>query len=130
MLNSKNTPNWKPIVSGDITTTRTYTKVIDTPLTLNTTEQEISTGNGLFYIPLQVFSGKQQAVITIYYTVTVTNGSTTYDGEASSTVNLSEIVGKKEGLALTLTKDLDLAHVVYDLDSSSQATEPSYVRKN
>lgn len=130
VLNSKNTPNWKPIVSGDITTTRTYTKVLDTPLTLNTTEQEISTGNGLFYIPLQVFSGKQQAVITIYYTVTVTNGSTTYDGEASSTVNLSEIVGKKEGLALTLTKDLDLAHVVYDLDSSSQATEPSYVRKN
>ena len=67
VLNSRNSPNWKSIVSGDVTTTRTYTKMASFLLT--TDAQTISEGDGLFYIPLQVSTDKQQAVITVYYIV-------------------------------------------------------------
>lgn len=128
VLNSQETPDWKQIVSGDVTTSRTLT--INTDVALTTTSTDISTGQGLFYIPLQVDIAPQRADITVEYTVNVTAGGT-YTGTATGSFDLSTDVGqigKKQAIALTLNKDLDLAHLVYALTSDS-ATEPSYVRK-
>ena len=128
VLNSQETPDWKQIVSGDVTTSRTLT--INTAVALTTTSTDISTGQGLFYIPLQVDIAPQRADITVEYTVNVTAGGT-YTGTATGSFDLSTDVGqigKKQAIALTLNKDLDLAHLVYAL-TSDHATEPSYVRK-
>lgn len=130
MLSSDAAPNWKPIVSGDVTTTRTLTIEPATAVTLSTEAQEISTGQGLFYIPLQVDVNPQRADITVYYTVNVTAGSS-YNSTATGTFNLStdaDQIGKKQAIALTIDKNLDLAHLVYDL-TDDPATGPSYIRK-
>ena len=127
VLNSQETPDWKQIVSGDVTTSRTLT--INTAVALTTTSTDISTGQGLFYIPLQVDIAPQRADITVEYTVNA--GGDSYAGIATGTINLSTAVdqiGKKQAIALTLKKDLDLAHLVYDI-TGDYATEPSYVRK-
>ena len=127
VLNSHATPNWNPIVSDDVTTTRTLT--INSSVLLSTDPTTISTDQGLFYIPLQVDVNPQRADITVYYTVN--NGYSSYDSTAFGTFDLTtdaSQIGKKQAIALTLDENLDLAHLVYSISSSS-ATEPSYVRK-
>ena len=128
VLNSRSEPNWKPIVSGDVTTERTYIKELTTPLTLTTAAQTVSEGDGLFYIPLQVAAEVPQAEVTVGYTITVTSSGETLTGETTATINLTAtgMEGRHQAIALTLSKDLDLPHQVYILGGT--ATEPSYCR--
>jgi hypothetical protein len=53
-----------------------------------------------------------------------------YKGSVSKSFPLdmtNAAVGKKQGIALTLTEDLDLLHQTYVIDGS-EALEPSYSR--
>ena len=124
--------NWKEIISGEITTARTYTKNVSISFPKdggdNTSDKEISTGDGLFYIPLRIAGqGTACAEVTITYTVR-NNASSSYSGTATTTFPLDmSLEGKKQGIALQLTKTLDLQHLVYEIGTG--ATEPSYSRQ-
>lgn len=154
ILNSADgSANWKEIVSGELTTSRTYKNMFDTPLVFDgssETPQEIvylnpaaattpaaesTEGDGLFYIPMQIAgTEKAKAVVTLYYRVTITATSTVLPdmakdpAEAKATIELpiNNMEGKKQGLKLTLGKDYDLMHEVWTLGGT--ATEPSYSR--
>lgn len=133
--------NWKEIISGELTVSRT-TGDIGIALSFDLTQTEaqeppktISTDRGLLYIPI-IIAGQPKPTVTVTINYTITNNaSTSYDGSASKDIDLSDYhqetyQGKKTGLALTLTKDLDLAHLVYTIDPTATATEPSYIRKH
>ena len=148
--------NWKEIISGELTVSRTTgditrypttdgsnylngdntTTALSFDLTKTTLEEEakkISEDRGLLYIPI-IIEGQPKPTVTVTLKYTITNNaSTSYNGSVSKNIDLSNYhqenyQGQKIGLALTLTKDLDLAHLVYTIDSTS-ATEPSYIRK-
>ncbi len=126
VLKCEDEANWKEIISGEITTTRTYTKDVDITFP-STTEEIISEGDGLFYIPLRI-AGTEAATAEVTITYTVNNGVSTHSGTASTTFELDmNLEGKKQGIALQLTESLDLQHLVYTIDDG--ATEPSYSRK-
>ena len=129
VLNSPSGPNWKEIISGEITTERTFVKKPDAPILLTTDVTELSSGEGLFYIPMQVKGmDAPMAEVTIDYIV-INNAGTSYSGQATTTVPLStNYEGQKQGIALQITKDLDLLHLVYELGDNT-ATEPSYSRE-
>ena len=148
--------NWKEIISGELTVSRTTgditkyptsdgekslndvdpAKALSFDLTKTATAdpaKKISEDRGLLYIPI-IIAGQPKPTVTVTLNYTITNNaSTSYIGSVSKDIDLSDYhqetyQGKKIGLALTLTKDLDLAHLVYTLDSTP-ATEPSYIRK-
>ena len=127
ILKSEDEANWKEIISGEITTTRTYTKDVDITFPSVTTAT-ISEDEGLFYIPLRVAGmDRATAEVTITYTVK-NNANSEYTGTSSTTFELDmNQEGKKQGIALQLTESLDLQHLVYVIDDG--ATEPSYSRK-
>jgi hypothetical protein len=131
VLNSIGSANWKEIVSGELTTTRTYTKDVDIEFTTGnfTTAQTISTDEGLLYIPLRIAGTEAaQAEVTITYTVT-NNENSEYSGTGSTTFELNmSMEGQKQGIALQLTENFDLQHLVYTIGSG--ATGPSYSRKH
>lgn len=143
ILNSWGSPNWKEIVSGELTTSRTFIieKVGSTALStfcnfdLTKTNaadgtRTISTNHGLFYIPMQATgTDAPVAEITLNYTITVTATaeSITGDTTGSFALSLNDMEGKKQGIALMLSKDLDLLHLVYVIGGT--ASEPSYIRK-
>lgn len=125
ILKSEGEANWKEIISGEITTTRTYTK--DVNITPSTTAETISEGDGLFYIPLRV-AGMERASAEVTITYTVNNGVSSYSGTSSTSFELDmNLEGKKQGIALQLTETLDLQHLVYTIGDG--ATEPSYSPK-
>lgn len=130
VLRCEGSANWKEIISGELTTTRTYSKNVDITFapTFNTNEVEISSGDGLFYIPLQI-AGTTAPVAEVILSYTVTNNAgTAYSGTATTTFDLDmNMEGKKQGIALQLTKNLDLQHLVYTIGKG--AIGPSYSRK-
>ena len=133
VLNSIGSANWKEIISGEITTTRTYTKDLTAnPITFDetnyTTVQTISTGDGLFYIPLRIAGTETaKAEVTLTYTVTNNAGSDhTGTGTTSFDLNMS-MEGQKQGIALQLTENFDLQHLVYVIGTG--ANNPSYSKK-
>ena len=128
VLKSEGEANWKEIISGEITTTRTYTKDVTIAFSSSSTsEQTISEGDGLFYIPLLV-AGMERASAEVTITYTVNNGVSTYSGTSSTSFELDmNQEGKKQGIALQLTETLDLQHLVYVIGDG--ATEPSYSPK-
>ena len=134
VLNSRGSANWKEIISGELTTTRTYTKDVNLEFTPTnfTTTQYISdaSGNkdGLFYIPIRVTGTEApKAEVTIAYTVT-NNEQHSYSGTATTTFELDmSLEGQKQGIALQLTENFDLQHLVYVIGSG--ATGPSYSKK-
>lgn len=138
--------NWKEIISGELTVSRTTGDITKYPTVngsaLNTYDFQaatsattISEDRGLLYIPI-IIAGQPKPTVTVTLNYTITNNaSTSYNGSASKDIDLSNYhketyQGKKTGLALTLTKDLDLAHLVYTIDPTATATEPSYIRKH
>jgi len=126
ILKSEDEANWKEIISGEITTTRTYTKDVDITFPTVTTAT-ISEGDGLFYIPLRV-AGMDRASAEVTITYTVNNGVSSYSGTSSTSFELDmNQEGKKQGIALQLTETLDLQHLVYIIGDG--ATEPSYSPK-
>lgn len=162
VLNSADgSANWKEVISGELTTTRTYLNMFDAakvrtftgkettaeaktqhipylngPATATSTAPtDASTqGDGLFYIPMQIAgTEKAKATVTLYYRVNILADNSYIPAapdfaEASATFELpiDNMAGKKQGLALTLTQDYDLMHLVYTLGGT--ATEPSYSR--
>ena len=152
-------PNWKEIISGELTCDRKYesekypmtnsaTKLSDiTPAEIlaatATAPIEISKGQGLFYIPMQI-AGTDDAVVSISidYTVSIKalpdidpnklkNGTATNSfklkEQATNKAMTTEFAGKKLGIALVLGKDFKLMHDVWTLGGT--ATEPSYSRQ-
>lgn len=130
VLNSKQgDPNWKPIVSGEVTTNRTVvvTKAnIQAALAeavpveggdfdqtyynansgINSTNASTSgdglvllTGKGLLYIPYIVAPVPQELEVELYYQV-LAQGMEAYNGVAKSTINLAEgTSGREDGKA-------------------------------
>ena len=156
VLNSGNgTPNWKEIISGELTTNRTYLNMFAAGMQFDgssVTAVNIpylnaaaggaapaaasTEGDGLFYIPIQVAgTEKATATVTLFYRVQIlANGSyipaTSEDpAEAKATfdIPINNMEGKKQGIALTLGKDYELLHLVYTLGGT--ASEPSYSPK-
>lgn len=137
VLNCNGSANWKEIISGELTTTRTYVKDLTVapaaPIVFakdgalaNEDYKLISEGDGFFYIPLQV-KGTEAAYAEIALDYTVDNGVSQYNGTATGKFLLDmNLEGKKQGIHLTLTKDLSLEHLVLPL--TEPATEPSYSR--
>jgi len=122
-------PNWKAIVSGDMTATRTVVlKPVETPVVLSADGQTF-TEKGLFYIPLQVAKELAEAQVTVWYRIKDNEGYM-YKGSVSKSFPLdmtNAAVGNKQGITLTLTEDLDLLHQTYVIDGSN-AQDPSYSR--
>lgn len=130
VLRCAGSANWKEIISGELGTTRTYNKDVDITFgpTFSTAEVPVSSGDGLFYIPLQVRgTAAPVAEVTITYTVT-NNAGNAYSGTTTTTFDLDmNMEGKKQGIALQLTEGFNLQHLVYTIGNG--ASEPSYSRQ-
>lgn len=134
ILNSqKGSPNWKPIVSGELTTEHSVTitkeeidalnsgkyTVLDgfvdldnqhltsTPgldETTDATAVVLKTGRGLFYIPYQVAPDPQQLEVTLYYQI-LAKDMEPYNGVAVTTINLKERPGRCQDVIINIKKD-------------------------
>lgn len=129
VLKCSSYPDWREIVSGQLTVSRTLN--LTGSWTPTTTAVSISTGKGLFYIPLQV-QGTEAPVaeVTLNYTVEILATHTELTGEATGTfpLSLNAMEGKKQPIALNLGVNIDMQHLIYQLDNDP-ATEPSYAPK-
>lgn len=110
ILNSNNSPNWQPVISGDYISSRkveitsgTYVGTSPAALT-STTPVEISSGNGLFYIPIHLGAVRQEAEITVEYTVK--DGETTTTGSVTNSYFLRENAQQKESINIILGEGL------------------------
>lgn len=134
ILNSRqNDPNWKPIVSGEVTTTREYTITHQDIVNANSQYEpsadsdfdqtwykndadhngvketdgvvELLTKKGLLFIPYQVADDPQQVEVTVHYQV-LADGMEPFNGVAKSTTNLINDNGKVADILITLGKGL------------------------
>lgn len=129
VLNSPSGPNWKEIISGELTTERTL-DISPLDQIITNEAYTLSEGKGLFYIPMQVRGMEApSAEVTVEYMVKNNNG-TMYFGSTSTNFDLDlSMEGYKQGIELVLGKDLDLLHLTYPIDGTKRATEPSYSRE-
>lgn len=115
ILNSNESPNWQPVISGDYISNRqveitsdtydTYVAAGTSHTALTSTDPvEISSGNGLFYIPIHLGAIRQEAEITVEYSVK--DGSSTTTGSVSNSYILKEDAQKKESINIVLGKKL------------------------
>lgn len=110
ILNSNELPNWQPVISGDYISNRkveitSSTYVGNSPTALTSTNPvEISSGNGLFYIPIHLDAVRQEAEITVEYTVK--DGENTTTGSVSNSYILKEDAQQKESINIVLGKKL------------------------
>jgi hypothetical protein len=142
--------NWKEIISGELTTTRTFGKKFAS-IKLTSEAQKICEGTGLFYIPLQI-RGTEAAVadVKVHYTIKVADGKkmmlhgdqyeyddvegSEYKGVAEGQFELdNNLEGQKQNINIVLhQKHFDLLHLSFDLadENDDPADNPSYSRKN
>ena len=111
ILNSNSSPNWQPVISGDYISNRkveitsgTYVAAGTSHTALSTNPGEISSGKGLFYIPIHLGAVRQEAEITVEYTVK--DGDTTTNGSVSNSYILKEDAQQKESINIVLGKSL------------------------
>jgi hypothetical protein len=129
VLNSDEEPIWKEVISGELQTSRTYEQDIvnkkfskDISVAKADTVLTIVEGMGLFYIPLQIEGQPAPEVrITLSYEV---NGLKDHGTFADSVVTVKQFTpgnpGKKQNLALTLTKDFNLdADIITEVNGIS-----------
>lgn len=132
VLNSPSGPNWKELISGELTTQRTV-PIAPVYRTITNKPDTISEGQGLFYIPMQIAGTDAPcAEVTVDYAVIPKNSisGSVYNGTTSTTFRLDMTMeGYKQGIALVLGKDLNLLHLTYPISPDSIATEPSYSRQ-
>lgn len=118
VLRSIGSPNWKEIISGELTCSRSYNSGtlpsglgFDHSATSNPDPITLDSGNGLFYIPLHI-AGTQYPKANIYLTYAVTNnnpgGSTFIDTATASVTFTPADAGTKQAFALTLNADFNL----------------------
>ena len=119
--------NWKEIISGELTTTRSFGHKWDTPLTVGTTAQKIFQGTGLLYIPLQVRgTDAPYAEVTVSYTVN--NGVAQHSGTTTGRFPLDlNLEGKKQNINLVMGENLPLNQLVMPVGGN--ANEPSFARQ-
>ena len=112
ILNSNESPNWQPVISGDYISNRKVeitsgdyvaAGTSHTALT-STSPVEISSGNGLFYIPMHLGAVRQEAEITVEYTIK--DGETTTTGSVTNSYFLREDAQQKESINIVLGKSL------------------------
>lgn len=129
VLNCPDGPNWKELVSGELTTERRFKKQFDSAIEVTKDEKELSVNEGLFYIPMRVQGvPAAYAEVTVSYFV-INNAGTPYAGTATTRFDLdNSLDGQKQGIALILTKDFDLLHLTYPI-TGQRAIEPSYSRE-
>ena len=118
ILNSNEVPNWQPVVSGEYISCRTVslsnTDYINagtshTPIYNGdtSTDQNITISNeGLFYIPMHLGAVRQEAEITVEYTIK--DGETTTTGSVTNSYFLKENAQQKESINIILSKNLPL----------------------
>lgn len=112
ILNSNESPNWQPVISGDYISNRkveitsgTYVAAGTSHTAITSTNPvEISNGNGLFYIPIHLGAVRQEAEITVEYTVK--DGDTTTPGSVSNSYILKENAQQKESIKIVLGEKL------------------------
>lgn len=126
-LNSQGGPDWQPIVSGTVTTSRTVSKAFNRLLSTTpymyfdyTSPSNPKDNKGLFYIPMNVPGYPvQQVRIRVDYTLTLTNTGTTSTGTTySAPIALNGTPGTKMGLAITITEDLEVIAQITGLDAT------------
>ena len=133
VLKCRNIPDWREIVSGELTVSRTLTinNPADCSPLASTTPAIISEGKGLFYIPLQV-AGTEAPVaeVTLNYTVKILATNVELSGEATGSfpLSLNTMEGKKQPIALNLGENIDMQHMMYQLDNQG-ANQPSHAPK-
>ena len=153
ILNSGETPNWQPIVSGETITSRivpltnatyiaegtAHTPIITSTYTYssNSVASSLNTveinGQGFFYIPMHL-GESQKAEITVDYT-TVNSVGGTYTGSVTNSFTLAENAQKKEpfkiifGPTLPVGLDIFAAEVdpISDLTYTGLAQTPEPV---
>ena len=146
VLNSPSGPNWKEIISGELTTERVYVKDewaeypdgFKLKLSSELSDKEkaqggqvLSVNDGLFYIPMVVKGcEKPYAEITINYILTLPGEDVDHpvkkEGTATTMVPMQTLTaGHKEPIHITITKNLDLLHIIYQLPESSDPEEQS-----
>ena len=118
VLRSADTPNWKEIISGELTCSRTYNSgalpadMKFNPATANPAAITLDTGHGLFYIPLQI-AGTPRPVADILLTYTVSNGVGSFTDVATASVTFGPAeAGTIQNFALTLNDDMNLEATV------------------
>ena len=125
VLRSSGSPNWKEIISGELTCSRTYNspgltgKVFSKDATSNPGMMMLVEDCGVFYIPMQVAGTERPAMdITVNYTVTREVGAQTGSFSDSATISVPFSIGDagtKQGIALTLSAGFNLsADIVTD----------------
>lgn len=106
VLNSTGSPKWEGVYSGNLTTSRSVSKTglsVALSTLADAAPQALSTGQGLFYIPLTLEDKPaQQASVTVYYTYS----AGPVDGSTSASFPLSETAGATQSIALTMSEDL------------------------
>lgn len=111
VLNGTTQPNWQTVDSEDAKVHRTLTFTPNLAMVQATSASDSSitpfdsgTGHGIFYIPIESGSSKQQVTTTIHYTIsTGTPAVVTEEGSASSTLDLSFVSNASEGRNLNIT---------------------------
>ena len=103
VLNSGDTPNWQPVISGEYVSSRQVVISSGIP-TLTTSNQAISTNQGLFYIPMHLGALAQEAEITVDYTIG--KGSWNITGSVTNSYTLAENAQKKESINIVLGNGL------------------------
>lgn len=114
VLRSSGDPNWKEIISGELTCSRTYDsgtlsgKSFSKDAASNPDPLTLDSGHGVFYIPLQV-SGTQSPSMDISIHYTVDNGIAPFtDTAVAQVVFTPQEAGTKQGIVLTLTSGFNL----------------------
>lgn len=116
VLNTTVGPNWKEVISGELLSSRTYTSAAITGMTFskdatsNPGAMTIDSGNGLFYIPLQIAGQpRPQAEITLSYTVTGVGDNGSFTDTAVRVIDFTPgDASKKQNLVLTLNEHFNL----------------------
>ena len=118
VLRSEGSPNWKEIISGELTCSRTYTGPALSGLgfskgaATNPAAITLDAGNGLFYIPLQI-AGTPRPAADIYLTYTVDSGTASFTDVATASVTFGPAdAGTVQSFALTLGADFNLSATV------------------
>lgn len=139
VLNSNGSPNWKPVISGEVTTSRSVTiEGTQIPAEIRAAETKVEaiaafsdaavtgitnaasddayydleTDRPLFYIPYQVGEQPQQAEVTLTYQV-IGDGMEPYDGVAKSVVALTTDANEVNNLNLLISDKLEYVDMKY-----------------
>ena len=133
VLNSPGEPIWKEVISGELQTSRTYSNQSitedNTFLKSDNADKvlKIDEGHGLFYIPLQIQGQPEPEIrVTLSYEVNGVEDHGTFTDSVVTTVKLFPLgdAGKKQTLALKLTKDFNLdADIITEANGISMADD-------